>query len=67
MHLVMGAYAEQLVNRIQRGIKEAFSASITQMLARSLWIVILGVAIILFIPELPLRSREPTAKPAVAE
>ena len=67
MDLVMGAYAEEIVNRIQRGIKEAFSASITQMLARSLWIVILGVAIILFIPELPLRSREPTAKPAVAE
>ena len=44
---------------VQRGVKEAFSASITQMLGRALWIVLLGVAIMLFIPELPLRSREP--------
>jgi hypothetical protein len=49
-------YSDQLVERIQYGTKQAFSASITQMLGSSLWIVIAGVLIVLFIPELPLRS-----------
>jgi hypothetical protein len=49
-------YAELLVTRSQRGIKAAFAISISSMLARALWIVVLGVLIILFIPEVPLRA-----------
>jgi hypothetical protein len=49
-------YSAELVERIQYGTKQAFSASITQMLGSALWIVITGVMIVLFIPELPLRS-----------
>jgi EmrB/QacA subfamily drug resistance transporter len=52
----MSDYSALLVNRIQYGTKQAFSASITRMLGSALWIVITGVLIVLFIPELPLRS-----------
>jgi hypothetical protein len=52
----MPGYSAQLVDRIRYGTKLAFSASITQMLGSALWIVIAGVLIVLFIPELPLRS-----------
>jgi EmrB/QacA subfamily drug resistance transporter len=52
----MPGYSAQLVDRIRSGTKLAFSASITQMLGSALWIVIAGVLIVLFIPELPLRS-----------
>jgi EmrB/QacA subfamily drug resistance transporter len=52
----IGVDSGQLVQRIQHGTKEAFSTSITQMLGNALWIVIVGVLIVLFIPELPLRS-----------
>jgi hypothetical protein len=51
----------QLVTQMQGGIKKAFSAAITSMLGYALWIVALGVLIILFIPELPLRSHEAQA------
>lgn len=51
-------YGEQLTVETQQGMKLAFSASITQMLDRSLWIIAIGVFIILLIPELPLRSRQ---------
>jgi len=57
----MGVYAEQLVERIQRGTREAFSISITQMLSPALWIVLAGLLITLFIPEVPLRSGKPEA------
>jgi hypothetical protein len=50
------AYSGQLTNRIQSGMRQAFSTSITQMLGSALWIVIAGVLIVFFIPELPLRS-----------
>lgn len=54
----MDAYGEQLVQRIDRGTKEAFSISIAEMMSRALWIVFAGVALILFIPEIPLRSTQ---------
>jgi hypothetical protein len=46
----------RLVEQMQDGMKQAFSASITRMLGSALWIVVAGVLIVLFIPELPLRS-----------
>ena len=56
----MSIYGNQLVERIQRGMKVAFATSITHMLERSLWIVGLAVVIVLFVPEVPLRSRTTT-------
>ena len=55
--------AEQLIEQIQQGTKQAFSSAITAMLGSALWIVILGVLIVLFIPELPLRSSLGAATP----
>ncbi len=59
----MASYGSNLAAQIGHGMKEAFSESITHMLSRALWIVILGALLILFIPELPLRSH---GKPAEA-
>lgn len=67
VHAAMANYSAQLVERIQRGTKEAFSASITQMMARSLWIIALGFLITLFLPEIPLRSSMSTAPAATAK
>jgi hypothetical protein len=63
VHAAMSIYGKQLVERIQRGMKVAFATSIVHMLERALWIVGLAVTIVLFIPEVPLRSR---AAPAAA-
>ncbi len=62
----MSGYGKQLVERIQRGMKVAFSTSIVHMLERALWILGLAVTIVLFLPEVPLRSRasEPEAEAA---
>ena len=57
----MSVYATQLAERIQRGVKVAFAAAIAHMLERALWIVLLAVLIVAFIPELPLRSRATAA------
>ena len=57
VHAAMSIYGNQLVERIQRGMKVAFATSIVHMLERALWIVGLAVTIVLFIPEVPLRSR----------
>lgn len=64
VHAAMSIYGKQLVERIQRGMKVAFATSIVHMLERALWIVGLAVVIVLFIPELPLRSRAPAAEAA---
>jgi hypothetical protein len=61
----MSIYGKQLVGRIERGVKVAFATSITQMLERSLWIVGLALAIVLFVPEVPLRSRTTPTPEAV--
>ena len=57
IRLGLQGYAGQLATQVHDGIKMAFAAAIASMLAKALWIVALGVLIILFIPELPLRSR----------
>lgn len=53
---------DALVARVQQGLKVAFSNAITGMFSTSLWIVILGMLVTLFIPVIPLRDH--TAKPA---
>jgi hypothetical protein len=62
----MSIYGNQLVERIQRGVKVAFATAIAHMLERSLWIVGLAVVIVLFVPEVPLRSRT-TPTPEAAD
>ena len=57
VHTAMTIYGKQLVERIQRGMKVAFSTAIVHMLERALWIVGLAVTLVLFIPEVPLRAR----------
>jgi EmrB/QacA subfamily drug resistance transporter len=57
----MSIYGKQLVENIQRGMKVAFATSVVHMLERALWIVGLAVAIVFFIPEVPLRSRARSA------
>ncbi|MDY6944136.1 MAG: MDR family MFS transporter [Pseudomonadota bacterium] len=50
-------YADKLVKDIQRGMKVGFATAIAHMLQRALWIVGLALLVVLFIPELPLRSK----------
>jgi EmrB/QacA subfamily drug resistance transporter len=57
----MTVYANQLIERTQRGMKIAFATAIVHMLERARWIVALAVIVVLFIPELPLRSRSQSA------
>jgi EmrB/QacA subfamily drug resistance transporter len=64
VHAAMSIYGKQLVGQIQRGMKVAFATSIVHMLERALWFVGLAVVIVLFIPEVPLRSRAPAAEAA---
>ena len=58
--VALDRYAPLLVEQIDRGMKETFSASIAHMLGYALWIVALGLLLILFIPELPLRTHHKT-------
>lgn len=53
----MAAYSKKLVNDIHRGVKVAFAISIAHMLERALWIVALALFVVLFVPELPLRTK----------
>jgi MFS family permease len=53
----MTVYANQLVPQIERGMKVAFATAIVHMLERALWIVVAAVLIVMFIPEIPLRTR----------
>ena len=61
----MAMYSTHLVANIHRGMKVAFANAIAHMLERALWIVALAVLVVLFIPELPLRSK-PHADSAAA-
>jgi EmrB/QacA subfamily drug resistance transporter len=59
-------YAAKLVEDVQRGTKAAFAAAIGRMLEQAAWIVVLALFVVLFIPELPLRSRAGAAAAAAA-
>lgn len=54
----MSDYGDALVTRIESGTKQAFATSIADMLSRALWIVVLGVVLIAFIPEIPMRTAQ---------
>jgi EmrB/QacA subfamily drug resistance transporter len=56
IHKTMQMYGAQLAKQIETGTKEAIGVSIAQMMSRALWIVIVGAILILFIPEIPMRT-----------
>jgi EmrB/QacA subfamily drug resistance transporter len=62
----VGRYGQQLMSEIERGTKEAFATSIADMLTAVLWIIVAGVILIVFIPEIPMRSVQ-TKGPVTAE
>lgn len=55
--VVMREQADEFSRKITRGIKVAFSNSITGMFSTALWIVVLGLVISCFIPVLTLRTQ----------
>jgi hypothetical protein len=58
--------AGKLAAKIERGVKEAFAASIATMFRDTWVVVILGIAVALFLPEVPLRHRVQPEEPTVA-
>lgn len=58
---------DTLVERVQQGLKLAFSNAITGMFSASLWIVMLGMIITLFIPVIPLRDHTAKSETPLAE
>ncbi len=60
--------ATKLAAQVQSGMKQGFSASVTRMFGTSIWIIVVGVIITLFIPALPLRQRgQPQGAPSAAD
>jgi EmrB/QacA subfamily drug resistance transporter len=57
------AMVTEATRRVERGIKEGFSASIVSMLQGALWIVGLGFLVTLFVPALPLRDHTAMSPP----
>jgi len=53
-----------LVAKVERGTKVAFSNAVTAMFKNSWAIVVVGILVALFLPEIPLRAR---AKPGEGE
>ncbi len=64
IHEAMQTQVEQLTKAIDRGMKEAFSLSITGMFGTSLWIILAAFAVLWFIPVLPLRNTSPAQERA---
>ncbi|MDL2343386.1 MDR family MFS transporter [Deinococcus sp. MIMF12] len=49
--------ARTLAAQLTTGLKDGFTAAMTQMFGTSLWFVLAGLLVTLFVPVLPLRSR----------
>ena len=58
---VLAGQVETLVTRIESGVRLAFSNAITSMFSTSLWIILLGFLMSLFIPVISLQRPEPGA------
>ena len=61
------AQVDTVVDQIETTAKSAFTHAITGMFGTSLWIILLGFLIVLFIPVIPLRDQhhpETSSKPA---
>lgn len=53
----LAAEAERLARQIETGTKLGFSAAIARMFGTSVWIVLVGFVVTLFVPVLPMRRR----------
>nr|WP_227978621.1 MDR family MFS transporter [Deinococcus terrestris] len=53
----LGEQARTLAAQLTTGLKDGFTAAMTQMFATSLWFVLAGLLVTLFVPVLPLRSK----------
>jgi hypothetical protein len=53
----MEVASEDLVERTRRGTKAAFAHSVASTLAAAIWLIVLGLLIMMLIPEIPLRTR----------
>ena len=62
---VPGLDVQAAMERLTTGIRLAFSNAITAMFTTSLWIILLGLIITLFIPVIPLHT--PSHKASTAE
>ncbi|MBB5233574.1 MDR family MFS transporter [Deinococcus budaensis] len=49
--------ARALAARLTGGMKEGFTAAMTHMFGTSIWIILLGFVVTLFVPAIPLRGR----------
>lgn len=58
--VALAQYSAELVEDIHRGTKVAFANATARMLEQAVWIVVIALLAVLFIPELPLRSRAST-------
>ena len=66
-HAEMLAQADTLSAQILTGIRRAFSAAITGMFSTSLWLGVLALMIVVFLPALPLRNTNATQDRAALE
>ncbi len=58
--------SDQYIERIRRGTKEAFAHSVASTLAAAIVLIVLGLLIIMLIPEIPLRTRSLMEEGSVA-
>ncbi len=59
---LLGARVDETVASIESGIRLAFSNAITSMFSTSVWIILMGFILSLFIPVIPLNREMPKAK-----
>ncbi|GGO39876.1 hypothetical protein [Deinococcus humi] len=48
--------ANELGERVARGLKNGFTASMTRMFGTSLWFIVVGLLVVPFIPVIPMRG-----------
>ena len=56
---LLAGQVDSLVTRIESGVRLAFSNAITSMFSTSLWIILLGFVLSLFIPVISLQRPAP--------
>ncbi|MBB6096608.1 EmrB/QacA subfamily drug resistance transporter [Deinobacterium chartae] len=61
------AQAKRLGAQLSSGLKEGFTASMTQMFGTSIWFIVVGFLVTLFVPVLPLRQTTVPAQAASPE
>ncbi|GAA5512611.1 putative multidrug resistance protein MdtD [Deinococcus carri] len=60
----LDAQAKKLAEGLINGMKEGFTASMTKMFGTSIWIILAGFLVTLFVPAIPLRGQTERMTPA---